>query len=459
MHSLEQQGPALDTAIIIVGASGDLAQRKLVPALQQLYRNKDMPSVSTVIGTGRSDFSHEAFRDRFDVDEEFASRLYYHQGIAGLRRYVDSHGSFSHVVIFLAIPPRAYAQTAQQLAAEEFGPHTSLVIEKPFGHDYASARELNTHLTRYFDESRIYRIDHYLAKEAVQNILVFRFANAIFEPVWNSKYIESIQINASEDIGIGSRAQYFDSSGIIRDMVQNHLTQLLCLITMEPPASLDAEDIRMEKLDILKNLQVESCVRWQYDGYHDEKGVADNSSTETYAEIKARISNFRWYGTPVYIRTGKALARRGTEIGIRFKSVPDILYNRYNHIDRNTIVFMIQPIAGIHVDLAGKKPGSEHTIMRTGMRFCYRDIFKGAIPEAYQRLLCDVIRKDRTLFVSAEETERAWHVYEPILDTGDNKTYPRGTIPPSCFGLDWIDFERYVTGCHNKNPEKDRAEG
>ncbi len=435
------------TAIIIVGASGDLAKRKLVPALAELHERAEIPRINAIVGTGRSDFSNQSFRNRFDVPDAFAPLLFYHQGIEGLYEYVNSLGHFSHIVVFLAIPPHAYARTAQKLSLDGFGERTSLVIEKPFGHDYESARILNSELAQYFEEAHIYRIDHYLAKEAVQNILVFRFANAIFEPVWNSKYIESIQINAFEDTGIGSRAQYFDSAGIIRDMVQNHLTQLLCLITMEPPATLDAEDIRTEKMDILKNLEVASCSRWQYEGYMQEKGVASDSRTETFAEIKAKINNFRWAGTPIYIRTGKALPRRGTEIGIRFRSVPPILYNTTNQIERNKIIFMIQPVAGIHVDLSGKKPGSENTVIRTDMKFCYRDIFRGIIPEAYQRLLCDVVRGDRTLFVGAKETERAWKVYEPVLDKGENKIYTKGTVPPTCFGEEWIDFHKYVISC------------
>ncbi|MBD3319792.1 MAG: glucose-6-phosphate dehydrogenase, partial [Chitinivibrionales bacterium] len=344
-------------------------------------------------------------------------------------------------------PPNVYASTAAELAHEGFGRESILINEKPFGYDYDSARKLNTGLAYHFDEMQIFRIDHYLAKEAVQNILVFRFANSLFYPVWNSRYIESIQINAYESIGVENRGSYYDGAGIIRDMIQNHLTQLLCLITMEAPVSLDAEDIRAQKINILKTIEVLGSRRFQYKGYHDEKGVAPDSTTETYAEMKLQINNFRWIGTPVYIRTGKALNRKGTEIGLKFKKVPRLLFNAGGALDANKIIFKIQPSEGIIIDMASKIPGSEIQLTNTNMSFCYRDSFPAEIPEAYQKLLLDAIRGDRTLFVSAEETEISWKKYEPFLGTGAIEFYEKGEVPAPRLAGGWIDFEKYKSIC------------
>ena len=261
------------------------------------------------------------------MPEDFAELLYYHQGLAGVKDFIFSLKEFERVIIFFSLPPKVYGETAAELSGEGFSKETTLIIEKPFGYDIESARELNRDLQHYFDELQIFRIDHYLAKEAVQNILVFRFANALFYPVWNSRYIESIQINALEDIGVEDRGAYFDGAGIIRDMVQNHLMQLLCLLTMEAPVTLEAEEIRNQKMQVLKALEVKRWAKLQYKGYLDEKGVPEGSRTETYAELELTINNFRWTGIPIYVRTGKAVGRKGTEIGIRFKQGPKLLYN------------------------------------------------------------------------------------------------------------------------------------
>ncbi|GAH60149.1 unnamed protein product, partial [marine sediment metagenome] len=257
----------------------------------------------------------------------------------------------------MALPPLVYAATAEELSREGFGEESILIIEKPYGNDYNSANKLNAEIKSFFDESQIFRIDHYLAKEAVQNILVFRFANSLFYPVWNSRYIESIQINAFESIGVERRGAYFDKVGIIRDMVQNHLMQLLSLITMEAPVSLEAEDIRVQKINLLKAVSFLESYRDQYNGYRDEKGVADGSTTETYAELKLSINNFRWIGMPVYIRVGKALNRRGTEIGIRFNPLPRLLFNEKGDIPPNIIIFKIQPAEGIILGCFKQIPG------------------------------------------------------------------------------------------------------
>ncbi len=436
------------TAMIILGASGDLARRKLIPALRRLYEEGVFDASCAVIGSGRTAFDDDSFRRHLGAERDFASLLHYHQGLDGLREYVEALGTFDQTIVFFSLPPRVYADTAAALAQRGFGDRTRLIIEKPFGYDYDSARDLNRRLGAFFNEQHIYRIDHYLAKEAVRNILVFRFANSLFDPVWNSRYLESIQINACEEEGVGHRAQYFDGAGVIRDMVQNHLMQLLCLMTMEAPVSLDAEDIRAQKLAVLKSLKIEECRRGQYEGYREEEGVRPDSSTETYAEIRASISNFRWTGMPIFIRTGKAVHRKGTEIGVRFKSVPRLLFNEEGLVAPNRIVFKIQPAEGILLDLAGKDPGDETMQVTTmNMAFCYRSIFPGEIPEAYRKLLADAIRGDRTLFVGARETELSWKLLQPFLDKGDPTPYPRGGLPESKLLKDWIDFDAYKSMC------------
>jgi len=439
--------PKQPCTVVILGASGDLARRKLVPALDRLYLQGRINGDVTIVGSGRTPFTDAQFRDRFTVSDGFRDRMCYHQGLGGLRSFIEQRASGCRVVFFMALPPSAYAETARQLAAGGFGPESSLIIEKPFGCDLDSARRLNADIARYFTEDQVYRIDHYLAKEAVQNILVFRFANPVFYPTWNSRYIESIQINALEQIGVEDRGVYFDSAGIIRDMVQNHLAQLLCLLTMETPVSLDPADLRARKTDVLRTLSVEQCHRYQYDGYRREKGVAPHSTTETFAELKLRIDNFRWSGMPVYIRTGKAAGRKATEIGVTYKKLPRLLFNRDGGIEQNRIIFKIQPAEGVILDMSSKAVGTDSMVASTHMDFCFRDAFSGEIPEAYQRLLLDVFRQDHTLFVGARETEASWRVFGPVLDKGEIVPYAKGTVPTSRLDAPWIDFEHYRSFC------------
>ena len=431
------------TAIIIPGASGDLARRKLVPALDVLYQRNRLGPDPVIIGSGRSAFTDDSFRKRFAVSGDFSRRLHYHQNLSGLKSFIATFGAFERVVFFLSLPPSAYGPTAREIHDEGFRDEAAIIIEKPFGYDSASAHALNSQLSPFFDESQIYRIDHYLAKEAVQNILVFRFANSIFYPVWNSRYIESIQINALESKGIVERGAYFDGAGIIRDMVQNHLLQLLALLTMEAPVTLHPDDIRAQKITILRSLKVRQCHRYQYYDYHNEHGVAPDSTTETYAELQLSINNFRWAGVPVFIRTGKAVHRHGTEIGIRFKTMPRLLFNEEGKLNPNQIVFKIQPAEGIILDIQSKIPGTDKDVTRSTMNFC----FAGSIPEAYQRLLYDVLRGDHTLFVSAGESEIAWDVVEPVLDKGETDFYKKGTLPPGKLPVNWIDFDGYQEYC------------
>ena len=435
------------SAIVILGASGDLAKRKLIPALATLYEQGEIDATNVIVGNGRTEYSDADFRKRFEVPDDFAKMLFYYVGMKGLKKFVQSKGEFDQIIIFMALPPSVYAQRAKELAEEGFGAETRIIIEKPFGYDYETASRLNEELHEVYDESQIFRIDHYLAKEAVQNILVFRFANSLFNSIWNSSNIESIQLSAFETIGVEDRGAYFDTSGIIRDMVQNHLMQLLCLMTMEAPVSLDAEEIRAQKINVLKTISIDSVYRYQYEGYHQEKGVAPGSTTETYAEIKLYINNFRWTGTPVYIRTGKALNRKGTEIGVRFKPLPRLLFNQEGRIQPNQIIFKIQPAEGIIIDLASKVPGSEQRLTQTAMRFCYEDEFDVEIPEAYQKLLLDALRGNKTLFVSAQETEMSWRKFGPFLDKGRIETYRMGVPPETNFDVRWMNFEKYGSAC------------
>ena len=435
------------SAIVILGASGDLAKRKLIPALSVLREKQLISGDSVIIGEGRSEFTDEAFRERFSICCEFREQLYYHRGIKGLKKYIDGHGAFERIIVFLALPPSSYASTVEQLYDDGFRKEVNIVIEKPFGRDYRSAHELNESIHKFFDESQIFRSDHYLAKEAVQNILIFRFANSIFESSWNSNYVESIQINAFEKIGVEERGRYFDQSGSIRDMVQNHLLQMLCLITMDPPVSLDPEDIRNQKINIIKALEVEEVCRGQYQGYLDEKDIEAGSETETWAELKLRINNHRWAGTPIYVRTGKALNRKGTEIGLRFKKRPHALYNPPDGTAPNEIIFKVQPSEGIVLQLTGKNPGMQLQLSRTDMAFCYSESFESEIPEAYQKLLLDALNGDKTLFVSAAETELAWKKLDGLQSECGLIHYKRGKVPESSFGDIWIDFEKYADIC------------
>ncbi len=432
------------SAIVILGASGDLARRKLIPALLRLCQSGQLEQSSVIIGSGRSALTDEGFRTLFDVPDRFATRLFYHQGIAGLKKYLADKGDFSRIIVFFALPPHVYSDTARELAREGFGAETSIIVEKPFGSDYSSAVAINKELGRYFSESNIYRNDHYLAKEAVQNILVFRFSNYLFYPVWNNHYIESIQINAFEKQGVEMRSQYFDRAGILRDMVQNHLMQLVCLMTMEAPISLSANDISDKKIEILRSINIDECYRYQYDGYRLEQGVDTQSETETYAEIKLHINNLKWAGVPIYIRCGKALDRDGTEIGVRFKRMPIDFFKKQGSNAQNAIVFLIQPQAGIILGISSKGRSADSPLKNAKITFCYND---SSIPEAYQQLLIDAIRGDHTLFVRAQEAELAWKLLDGFLDKGILGHYKGKTLPASHFDIEWIDFENFKGNC------------
>lgn len=446
------------TAIVILGASGDLTQRKLIPALRRLYSMGGLPREFVIYGTGRRSFGHEEFRRHLGLEQEgsedFASRIFYHQGFSGLKEAVESRGEWAQSICFLALPPQAYAGGAEALYREGFRENTRLIIEKPFGYDAGSAHELNENLHRYYSEEALFRIDHYLAKEPVQNILAFRFANSLFEPLWNKDYVESFQINAEETLGVGNRGPYFDQAGIVRDMVQNHLLQILLLLTMDAPLSFQAEDLRRAKAAVLDKIHVEEAFFGQYRGYRQEPGIAADSLTPTYAEIRLSLDTPRWQGVPLFIRTGKALGRSGTEAAVTFRQDPPVSVPCGGCPNR--LVFTLQPGPGIILDMLTKVPGEGMSLHPSRMNFCLSGTPQGQgdrpsqpLPDAYGRLLQDALRGDKTLFVSGAENQQAWEKTAPLLEplSEEPYLYNPGSSPRGLKSLPSIDFSDYALLC------------
>ncbi len=464
------------TLLVIFGASGDLTSRKLIPALCNLAEDNYLPSNFIVIGSSRSKLSDDEFRAKVyegvkkhsrrpispAVWENFARNLYY-QPCNGevvsdfelLKGRMESLcGSFEekfNYVYYLAMAPQFFGPIASNLKAvgliEEFGKGaraTSVVVEKPFGHDTESARELNKVIRQSLAEEQIYRIDHYLGKETVQNILVFRFANGIFEPLWNRKYVDHIQISVCEEIGIGNRAAYFDTSGILRDIVQNHVLQMLALLCIEPPISLsDADSIRDEKAKVLRSIKrmtpaevLTNTVRGQYTrgsvngeevpGYREEKDVGPHSTTDTFVGLKLEIDNWRWSGVPIYIRAGKRLPKRITEITIFFNKAPDSLFKgrQVGELEHNVLSIQVQPKEGMSLRISSKPPGPRMRVRPVEMDFTYDNSFGVASPEAYERLLLDVMKGDPTLFTRADEIEASWDLLAPIFQSWESSDAP-----------------------------------
>jgi glucose-6-phosphate 1-dehydrogenase len=453
-------------SLVIFGGAGDLAHRKLLPALYNLHLDGLLPPRVAITGVGRKNWTDEAYREfarsgiesfsRRPLDDRtwqtFAASLFWANGsidedasLASLGARLDiiehERGLPGNRLYYLAIPPSLFVPTVKQLDRARFvakggdRPYARIVIEKPIGHDLESARAINNAIAEVFDERQIYRIDHYLGKETVQNILVLRFANSIFEPLFNHNSIDHVQITVAETEGVGTRAGYYEGAGALRDMVQNHLLQLLSLVAMEPPRSLDADVIRDEKLEVLlslRRLRAEdvdaSVVRARYEagfvlgqpvaGYLQEGGVDARSRTETFVALRLWIDNWRWAGVPFFLRTGKRLPKRASEISIHLKEVPPILFNRNAaaRLDPNILSIRIQPDEGFALGISSKLPGPRVRIYPVQMTFHYGSTFGATSPEAYERLLLDVMAGDQTLFMRRDQVEAAWQWVMPILD-------------------------------------------
>ncbi|MBK9391128.1 MAG: glucose-6-phosphate dehydrogenase [Bacteroidetes bacterium] len=469
--------------LVIFGASGDLTSRKLIPAIYSLKNQGLLPGKFAMIGTGRTGFSLDEFRKKMQdsiiefseeaVDKDqvtsFLDHLYYLSmdnsapaDFFSLRSHIqeidDKYGIGGNYIFYMATPPLLYGPIALNLSNAGLTGQSEgfrrVIIEKPFGYDLESGRALNRTLHEIITEEQIFRIDHYLGKETVQNLLVTRFANGLFEPLWNRNYIDRIEITSSENIGVEERGGYYDNSGALRDMVQNHLLQMVGLTAMEPPSSLDSNAIRNEVLKVFQSLQPikeedvpKQVIRGQYTGslirgecvtgYRYEKGVPKDSRTETYVAIKFFINNWRWGGVPFYIRTGKRLPTRVTEIVIHFKPTPHHLFRRDSgKISANQLIIRIQPDEGILLKFDMKEPGAGFNVKNVNMDFHYKDLANVRVPSAYERLLYDVMIGDSTLFSRDDEVETAWKFLEPIQKAWANNHeikifgYPAGTWGP-----------------------------
>ena len=446
--------------IVIFGASGDLTKRKLIPALYELYRKGRLPAQTRIVGFSRTPLANDVWRGmlaestaefvgkRFDsaIWDDFAGAISYHSGDIGkaedfhsLKGYLEElEGRAAATrVYYLATAPKFYEPAVAQLGsfgmAEENDSNRRIVIEKPFGTDLQSARHLNQAVHEVFKESQVYRIDHYLGKETVQNVLVFRFANSIFEPVWNRNYIEHVQITAAEEVTVGRRGGYYDGVGILRDMFQNHLLQLLTLSAMEAPARFEAGAVRDEKVKVLRAIKpieakdvFEDTLRGQYRTYRDEPGVAKNSETATFAVVKLCVRNWRWQGVPFYLRSGKAMSCRTTQIVIQFRQPPHMMFDSAprSPFETNRLVIQVQPAEGIQLHFHTKVPDAGMKLRLTDLSFQFKEKFAGAMPEAYQRLLLDVMQGDASLFSRADEVELAWGIVDPIQQGWEKHSLP-----------------------------------
>ncbi len=462
-------------SIVLFGATGDLTHRKLVPALYHLDQAGHLPGECAIVGFARRDWSDQQFRDELKKSlanpkdggfeeswTEFAPKIFYNasnfddpSGYRKLKEQLDkidgTHGTRGNRLFYLAVSPEYFSVIVEQLGQagliykDDEGPWSRVVIEKPFGHDLASALELNRDVSRVLREDQVYRIDHYLGKETVQNILALRFGNSMFEPLWDRRYVESVQITAAEELGMaGGRGGYYDTSGALRDMIQNHLLQLLCLVAMEPPVDLGADAVRNERAKVLQALPIWTAeevenhvVRGQYvagsiqgkevPGYRDEKGVAAESSTDTYVALRVTLNNWRWAGVPFFLRTGKRLPKRATEIAIQFKKPPTNLFEVDNEANAgaNLLVLRIQPNEGASLAFQAKIPGSRRRLQEVRMDFRYGTAFASPPPEAYERLLLDVLLGDPSLYTRTDAVEAAWKFVDPILKAWDAPDAPK----------------------------------
>ena len=468
---------------VIFGATGDLTKRKLIPALYHLTQDEDVARRCVVLGTARSDWTDERFREEAraalreqgyaeEAVAEWCTRNLHYQCLGatgddygGLRdriEQIERHRDLpGNRAFYLSLPPSIYGPAIEGLGAVGLNKSpgwTRVVVEKPFGHDLDSARTLNEQVHRHFEEDQVYRIDHYLGKETVQNLMAFRFGNALFESMWNREHIDRIEITVAEPLGVGGRAGYYDQSGHVRDMVQNHLTQLLSLVAMEPPASMDANAIRDEKVKVLNAVQQPDpradVVLGQYEagtiegepvpGYRDEPDVPEASDTETFAAMRLNVANWRWQGVPFFLRTGKRLPRKLTQIAVRFQSAPVSLFqadgapcipqNANCEAPPNELLITLQPDEGFDLRFEVKAPGENENgtmeLETQQLSFSYEDAF-GPVPDAYETLLRDIIVGDPTLFVRADEVEASWQLYAPVLETDlPVQSYEAGTWGP-----------------------------
>ncbi len=488
LHGLSLHRGAPPTVIVIFGASGDLTARKLIPAVYNLSHDNLLPADFFLVGYGRTAIPDEEFRSlaaaavrefsRRELREDAWSRVAAHTSyVAGayddpkafdrLAEHLDALerklGRELQRLFYISTPPSVFAPIVRHLGTSGLAGrhrdqphHARVIVEKPFGKDLGSARALNTAIGAVFAEHQVYRIDHYLGKETVQDLLVQRFANAIFEPLWNRNFIDSVQITVAEEVGVGSRGGYYEQSGALRDMIQNHTMQLLALTAMEPPGSLEAEAIRDEKVKVLNAIQpltigpAGDVARAQYSagmlggkavpGYLEEEGIAPDSNTETFAALRLSINNWRWQGVPFYLRSGKRMARRVTEIAVNFRRPPGTLFagetSRFD-LAANTLSFQIQPDEGLHLILNTKVPGLETRTQPVKMNFRYATTFGSNTAEAYERLVLDAMIGDGTLFIRGDEAEASWKLYTPVLDYWNSvgrsgmDTYAAGSWGPA----------------------------
>jgi glucose-6-phosphate 1-dehydrogenase len=455
--------PVAPTTLVIFGATGDLARRKLLPALYNLAHEGALPERFNLVGVSRKEKERDDYRaeceqairsfSRRPPDEDVLAGLLAHvKYVPGtfdddrvyrelafvLDRFDERAGEPLNRAFYLSTAPEFFPVIVEALGAQDLHRHAGaevrVIIEKPFGTSLAEAAELNRRVLDVFDESQVFRIDHYLGKETVQNMLAFRFANGLFEPLWNRNYIDSVQLTAAEDIGIGSRAGYYDHSGALRDLIQNHMLQLLCHVAMEPPVNFTAEEVRNEKVKVLQAIHAptevdipELAVRAQYaaghaggedvPGYLDEEGVREGSSTETFAALRLEVDNWRWAGVPFYLRAGKRLARKITEIVITLKPVPHLAFDQSGSlgIRPNQLILTLQPNEGVTLQLGAKIPGTRMLIRPVNMEFLYGTAFLSQSPEAYERLIMDAMRGDPTLFTRNDEVEAQWEICDPVV--------------------------------------------
>jgi glucose-6-phosphate 1-dehydrogenase len=459
-----------ETTIVIFGASGDLTSRKLIPALYNNFKKDRLSECTNIVCFARRPYNDETIRahlldglkqfsaETFDqaLWDKFAQLIHYFQGnldqpedYANLEQYL--HGKEdgpANRLYYLATAPEYYIPAVEALGAAGMAKETPeawrrIIIEKPFGIDLKSAHELNHATHAVFEESQVYRIDHYLGKETAQNILFFRFANTIFEPVWNRRYVDNVQISVTETVDVGHRAGYYDEAGVVRDMFQNHLFQLLALVAMEAPSSFNADAVRNEKAKVFESIRpiaLEDTVRAQYEGYAQAPGVAEGSQTPTYAALKLYIDNWRWKGIPFYLRSGKALTRKASEITIEFQRPPHLMFHMKDDggFTPNILSMVIQPDEGIHLRFEAKLPDSDGEMRAVDMNFHYRDSFNGTVlPDAYERLLLEALQGDASLFNRSDAIESSWKLVDPVIQGWEQQgipaltSYAHGTWGPT----------------------------